>query len=104
MKNKNLSTWGHFTVVEYKGYKHCVYIVVHCDSGQGSTKLGVRLLNVPHCRSLTNLDPLLVFEAMEAHSLEYHNFVVCVPKELLKETEKVHLKWVTFNYHVCARL
>ena len=73
--------------------KHCLYIVVHCDSGQGSTKLGVRILNVPHCRSPTNLDPLCVFEAMETYS----NIVVCA-KELFKEMDKLHLKWVTINY------
>ena len=82
-------------VLVWPGYipKHCLYIVVHCDSGQGSTKLGVRILNVPHCRSPTNLDPLCVFEEMETYS----NIVVCA-KELFKQMEKLHLKWVTINY------
>ena len=43
--------------------KAYLYIVVQVDLGQGSTKLSLRLLNVPHARSPQNLDLLCIFEA-----------------------------------------
>ena len=45
--------------------KDHLYIVVQLDLGQGSTKMSLRLLNVPHARSPQNLDPLCIFEAPE---------------------------------------
>ena len=48
--------------------KHSLFVMVHCDSGQGTTKLSLRLLNTPHPRSQHNLDILVSFPAIESYA------------------------------------
>ena len=70
---------------------YTLYVVVHCDSGQGSTKLGVRILNVEDPRSQHNIDPLVVYEGYET----YEN-IRCTCGDLLKEIESLHFTELPF--------
>lgn len=47
--------------------EHSLFVIVHCDSGQGTTKVSLRLLNVRQPRSQHNVDPIVLFPAPESY-------------------------------------
>lgn len=68
--------------------------VLHADGGQGSTKIGLRPLNVPDSlvRSTCNIDPLCIYEGTECYS----NLKSTVG-DLLAELKGFHLSNYTFR-------
>ena len=79
---------------KYIQFSSQLYVIIHCDSGQGSTKLSVRVLNVNNPRSQHNCDILAVFEGMET----YDNVKLAF-RSLLEEIERMHCAWRT----ICGR-
>ena len=83
---------GWFRDHEYLGGR--IAVVVHADSGQGSTKVALRLLNVPHdkVRSVCNLDCICIFEGNES----YDNLEEACG-DLLREIQALHQTLIPFH-------
>ena len=52
--------------------EHSLFVVARCDSDQGSTKFGLRLLNVDNPRSQHSLDPMVLFPAPKSYEILKH--------------------------------
>ena len=87
-----LRSAGWFRDHEYLGGR--IAVVVHADSGQGSTKVALRLLNVPHdkVRSVSNLDCICIFEGNES----YDNLEEACG-DLLREIQAMHETLIPFD-------
>ena len=87
-----LRSAGWFRDHEYLGGR--IAVVVHADSAQGSTKVALRLLNVPHdkVRSVSNLDCICIFEGNES----YDNLEEACG-DLLREIQAMHETLIPFD-------